>query len=154
MIERRKYRSGGRHSGVLLVASIAAAMAMAAAALAQELPAKGSPLRTELLDAARPAFAAETGGPVKFRVRRLAVLGDWAFGDVSLQRPGGQPIDWMATKFAQDLRQDMFNPDYAFFLLRRTGGGWSVAEMSIGPTDVVWDWWRQQYNIPGALFGQ
>jgi len=61
-------------------------------------------------DAARPAFAAETGGPVEFRVRRLAVLGDWAFGDVSLQRPGGQPIDWMVTKFAQDLRQDNVQP--------------------------------------------
>jgi len=79
-------------------------------------------------------------------------LGDWAYGDVSLLRPGGQPIDWMATKFAQDLRQDMFNPGYAFFLLRNTGGGWSVAEISVGPTDVAWDWWRQKYKIPETLF--
>jgi Caspase domain len=123
-----------------------------APALAQELPGKGSPLRGKLLDAARPAFAAETGGPVEFSVRRLAVFGDWAFGDVSLQRPGGQPIDWMATKFAQDLRQDMFNPGYAYFLLKKTGGGWSVAEISVGPTDVAWDSWRQKYKIPEALF--
>ena len=87
-------------------------------------------MRGELLDAARPAFAAETGGPVEFSVRRLAVLGDWAFGDVSLQRPGG----------------------YAFFLLRKTSGGWSVAEISVGPTDVAWDWWRQKYKIPETLF--
>lgn len=127
---------------------------LSAAAFGQELPAKGSPLRTELLDAARPAFVAETQGPVEFVVRRLAVLGDWAFGDVSLRRPGGQPIDWMATRYGEDLRHDMFNPDYAFFLLRRQGDGWSLAEISVGPTDVVWDWWRQKYNIPAALFGQ
>jgi hypothetical protein len=103
-----------------------------------------------LLDAARPAFVAETGGPIEFVVRRLAVWGDWAFGDISLRRPGGQPIDWTRTKFAEDLRQDMFSPGYA----RRTNGAWSIAEISVGPTDVVWDWWRQKYNIPGALFGQ
>jgi hypothetical protein len=153
MTEHRTVLADARR-GLLLIASIAVAMVLASAALAQELPAKGSPLRTQLLDAARPAFVAETGGPVEFVVRRLAVLGDWAFGDVSLRRPGGQPIDWTRTKFAQDLRQDMFNPGYAFFLLRNTGGRWSVAEISVGPTDVVWDWWRQKYNIPGALFGQ
>lgn len=140
--------------GLLCIASIAVAMVLASAALAQELPGKGSPLRTQLLDAARPAFVAETGGPVEFVVRRLAVLGNWAFGDVSLRRPGGQPIDWTRTKFAQDLQQDMFNPGYAFFLLKRGGGSWQVAEISVGPTDVVWDWWRQKYNIPGTLFGQ
>ena len=58
----------------------------------------------------------------------------------------------MATKFAQDLRQDIFNPGYAFFLLRKTGGGWSVTEISVGPTDVAWDWWRQKYKIPETLF--
>jgi len=154
MTRLRASLSDACRGGFLLVASVAAATFMAGAALAQELPGKGSQLRTELLDAARPAFVAETGGPVEFVVRRLAVLGNWAFGDVSLRRPGGQPIDWTMTKFADALRQDMFNPGYAFFLLRKTNGTWSIVEISVGPTDVVWDWWRQQHNIPAALFGQ
>jgi hypothetical protein len=45
----------------------------------------------------------------------------------------------------------MFNPGYAYFLLRKTGRGWSVAEISVGPTDVAWDSWRQKYKIPEAL---
>ena len=154
MIKHRSFPDGAHRCGAVLATSVVAALMMLGASFAQELPQKGSPLRAELLDAARPAFMAETGGPIEFVVRRLAVLGDWAFGDISLRRPDGQPIDWMQTKYADDLRHDMFNPDYAFFLLKRRNGGWSVAEISVGPTDVAWDWWRQKYNIPGALFGQ
>jgi len=37
-------------------------------------------------------------------------------------------------------------------LLQRKGGRWQVAELAVGPTDVAWDWWRQQLNLPRALF--
>jgi hypothetical protein len=145
-----------RTVSVISVLAAAVTLVLAGTAVAQriEQPGRGSPLRAELLEAARPAFVAETGGAIEFVAKRLAVLDDWAFGDISLRRPGGKPIDWSKTKFAEDLRYDMFNPDYAFFLLKKTNGAWSVAEISVGPTDVVWDGWRQQYNIPDALFGQ
>lgn len=142
------------HNGLWSIA-IAVAAVLASTAFAQHVhqPESGSPLRAELLDAARPAFVAETGGPIEFVVRRLAVSGQWAFGDVALQRPGGTPIDWTRTKFADALKQDMFNTENSFFLLRNANGRWSVAEIVVGPTDVAWDWWRQQYGIPAALFG-
>ena len=115
-------------------------------------PPPGSKLRAELLDAARATFEADTSGPIEFVVRRLNVLGDWVFGDVRLQRPGGGAIDWSKTKYAADVKQGMFDTGGSFFLLRRNGGAWAVIEFSTGPTDVIWDGWRTERNLPRALF--
>ena len=59
---------------------------------AQEVrhPGKGSQLRAELLDAARPVFIAETGGPIEFVVKRLAILKRMGFrrrGTTAARRP-------------------------------------------------------------------
>lgn len=115
-------------------------------------PQRGSSLRAELLDAARPVFEDETDGPVEFVVKRLAVTGDWAFGEVRLQRPGGRSIDWSRTKYAEDFADGMFDPSGSFFLLHRTGRNWAITEFATGPTDVAWDSWRQDHHLPLALF--
>jgi len=127
---------------------------LAPALAAQEIERveKASPLRRVLLDAARPIFETETGGPIEFVVTVLTVAGDWAYGDVKLQRPGGSPLDWSMTKFAEDLRLGMFEPEHNLFLLKNGGTGWRVIEYAVGPTDIAWDGWRQQYNLPAALF--
>jgi hypothetical protein len=121
--------------------SICYTLALITAGSAQSAfqPPRGSQLRTQLLDAARPVFERETNGSIELVVRRLNVLGDWAFGDVHLQRPGGGQIDWRKTKYADDFSAGMFDPGGSFFLLRRTGTIWKVMEYSTGPTDVVWD---------------
>ena len=141
-------------TGHRLVSTLFALFLFSDSLLAQgiEHPKQGSSFRAELLDAARPVFVAETDGPIEFVVQRLAVAGAWAFGDVKLQRPGGHPVDWHRTKFADALRQDMFNSENSFFLLRKSNDRWSVVEFVVGPTDVTWDWWRQQYNLPQTLF--
>lgn len=46
-----------------------------------------------------------TCGPIEFSVKRLNVAGDWAFGEVRLQRPGGKQINWRKTKYAADISQ-------------------------------------------------
>jgi hypothetical protein len=115
-------------------------------------PKRGSGLRAELLDAARPTFEEETGGPIEFVVRRLNVLGDWAFGEVELQRPGGAAINWARTKYADDYAEGMFDPSGTFFLLRNAGSRWEVVEFATGPTDIAWDSWRHDYSLPLALF--
>ena len=115
-------------------------------------PLKGSPLRTSILDAARPTFAGQVGGPVEFVVTTLNVWGPWAYGDVQLQRPGGGAIDWSRTKFAEDYARGMFDPAHNLFLLKQAGNGWALVEYAIGPTDVAWDYWRQQYDIPAEVF--
>ena len=115
-------------------------------------PPTGSPLRSEVLNAARPTFESETGGAIEFVVRRLNVAGDWAFGDVRLQRPGGGQIDWRKTKYAADFAGGMFDPSGSFFLVRRSDGVWTVVEFATGPTDIAWDSWRTDYKLPAALF--
>lgn len=130
-------------------------LAPVAAAAGEELytPPKGSALRASLLDAARPAFEQEVGAPVEFVVKTLNVMGGWAYGDVKLQRPGGVPIDWRKTKFAEDFAQGMLETESNLFLLQDAGDGWKLVEYVIGPTDVAWDWWRQERNLPAELFG-
>lgn len=127
---------------------------LAASAGAQSAfqPPRGSQLRTQLLDAVRPVFETETNGSIEMVVRRLNVLGNWAFGDVHLQRPGGGRIDWRKTKYAEDFAAGMFDPGGSFFLLRRTGSLWKVMEYATGPTDVIWDGWRTDHNLPQELF--
>ena len=117
-------------------------------------PPRGSELRAELLDAARPTFEEETGGPIEFVVKRLNVIGDWAFGEVRLQRPGGRPIDWTRTMYAEDYAAGMFDPSGSFFLLHNAGPYWEVVEYATGPTDIAWDGWRLDYGLPLAMFQQ
>ena len=33
-----------------------------------------------------------------------------------------------------------------------TGNGWTLVEFAVGPTDIAWDWWRQQHSLPQDLF--
>lgn len=127
-------------------------LAAPVAAQSIQQPPPGSDLRKVILDAARPTFEKDTGGPIEFVVTTLNTMGDWAYGDVKLQRPGGKPIDWSRTQFGEDYAQGMFDPEHNLFLLKADGGGWTMVEYALGPTDVAWDWWRQQYNIPRTLF--
>lgn len=136
-------------SGLLI-----AIMIWASAAFASDVvqPPRGDPLRTTLLDTVRPVFEMETGGSIEFVVKRLAVQGDWSFGHVVLQRPGGKPINWNKTKFAADLREGFFDPASSFFLLQKSEKGWRVYDHAIGPTDVAWDGWRQELGLSMDLF--
>ena len=136
---------------VCLLAAVLAAGAIAADSRITS-PERGSPLRAELLDAARPIFEEETGGPIEFVVHRLNVIDKWAYAAVKLQRPGGVPIDWSRTKFAADYAHDMFQTEHHMVLLRNLGNGWAVIEYAIGPTDVAWDDWRVQHGLPRDLF--
>jgi hypothetical protein len=136
-------------AAVLLV-SVVSALPLAAGDFIR--PPRGSALRAALLDVARPTFVFETSGPIEFVVAKLNVLDGWAFGAVTLQRPGGGKIDWSRTKYREDHEAGMFDPGQSFFLLRGGDAGWSVVEHAVGPTDVAWDWWRQQHRIPRSLF--
>ena len=113
---------------------------------------RGDPLRKEVLDTVRPVFMGESGGAIEFVVNRLTIWQGWVFGNVSLQRPGGRAIDWSRSIFAEDHAAGFFDPGASFFLLVRVGDRWAIVDWDTGPTDVSWDWWRQQYDLPDALF--
>ncbi|MEI9849615.1 MAG: hypothetical protein WDN24_00775 [Sphingomonas sp.] len=129
-----------------------APVAVAAAQGATDVGA-GHPLRAVLLDALRPAIAADLGQPVRFVVTKLRVQGDWAFAVVRPQTPAGQWIDFARTHYAERQREGMLDGDTVHALLRREKGAWRVKDFVIGPTDVAWDAWPQQYGVPrGLLF--
>jgi hypothetical protein len=139
---------------LLAAISFCFALVLTTSAAAQSVfqPARGTQLRTQLLEAVRGVFETETNGSVEFVIRRLNVLGDWAFGDVQLRRPGGGQIDWRKTKYADDFVAGVFDPGGSFFLLHRAGTVWKVTEYSTGPTDIVWDGWRTDHKLPPKLF--
>ncbi|HQF30017.1 MAG TPA: hypothetical protein PLJ34_01105 [Hyphomicrobiales bacterium] len=134
----------------LLVAT--AALILPGAALARPYtPPRGSAERKAILDALRPRVEREIGAPVEFVVDTIRIDGDWAFVSVTPQRPGGRPIDWARTKWADAWRAD-FMSDVVQTLFRRKGRGWRMVEFAFGPTDVPWWSWKTTYGLPESFF--
>jgi hypothetical protein len=112
----------------------------------------GDPLRRPILDGLRPAIEDDLGQPVQFMVDRLRVQGDWAFYAGSIQQPNGRPIDFSRTRYASALENGVFDGPGTFGLLRRSAGAWRVVTFVVGPTDVAWLGWPDEYNAPMSLF--
>lgn len=113
----------------------------------------GDPLRKPLLDALRPAIEADLGQPVRFVVKTLRKQGDWVFAVVTPQTKTGRQIDFTKTRYAEAIRDEVFDSDTIFALLERKGGAWSVRAFAIGPTDVTYAGWPDQFGAPYSLFG-
>lgn len=114
-------------------------------------PATGSAERTAILDAARQPAVDELGKPVQFVVKQIDVLDGWAFLHARMQSPGGQTIDYADTRYAEAAAHGHKSSSYAA-LLKRQGEIWKVLAYSVGPTDVAWIGWAQEYGAPAVLF--
>ena len=132
--------------------SPAAPAPLAAQAGPRNIPV-GDPLRRQLLDTLRPAIQRDLGGQaVQFMVDRLRVQGDWAFYAGSIQQPNGRPIDFSRTRYASEIEEGFFDGPGTYALLRRNGGSWRVVTFVVGPTDVAYLAWPDEYRAPAALF--
>lgn len=139
----------------LVAGPMAAAPTASPAAVVQTGPRSvrvGDPLRRPLLDALRTSVADELNQPVQFVVDRLKVQGDWAFFAGSVQRPDGRPIDFARAGYAEAIADGVFDGPSTYGLLRRQGGRWTVVVHVIGPTDVAWLGWHDEYGAPESLF--
>ena len=114
-------------------------------------PPAGSPERAAILDAARAPAERDLGKPVQFVVKQLEVLDAWAFVHARMQSPGGQAIDYAGTPYAEAAEHGLKSSSYAA-LLQRHGASWTAVTYSLGPTDVAWLGWAEQYGAPQALF--
>lgn len=112
----------------------------------------GDPLRRPLLDALRPSIQRDLGQPVQFMVDRLRVQGDWAFFDGSVQQPNGRPIDFSRTRYREEIDEGFFDGPHTYALLRRSGNKWNVVSFVVGPTDVAYMGWPDEYGVPASLF--
>jgi hypothetical protein len=92
-------------------------VASAGSTLAQQIvePPRGSRMRAQLLDVARPVFEREIQGRVQFVVRRLAVMEDWAFGHVAPQGQAAAPSIGATPNFARRWQQANFSPSTRYF---------------------------------------
>jgi hypothetical protein len=111
------------------------------------------PLRKVLLDALRPTIEKDLGQPVQFVVTTLRIQGNWAFADVKPLTPAGGKIDYMKTHHAERIREGVFGGGVVQALLRDDGGRWTVKDFTVGPTDVYYASWPEEFGVPYALFG-
>lgn len=121
---------------------------------AQEAPRTPATTSTEGQAIVQPALTklvADLGKPARLDVKGLRVSGEWAFVYAAIQTPGGQPIDYKDTPFADAAEAGMKSRTYAA-LLRGRGESWSLVASAIGPTDVAWSGWAREYGAPAAIF--
>jgi hypothetical protein len=107
------------------VASLA--LALVSFMLLAFTPPPGSPERAKIMEAVRASFEKKLGGPVKFKVDRLDVDGDYAFAQLHPLKPDGSPY--------RILRPDPMNA-YGDALLVRRSGAWQLLDMRLDATDV------------------
>lgn len=118
---------------------------------AYSTPARGTAQRKAIMNAARTPVSAELGQRVIFVVDTLRTDGEWAYLQAVPHQPNGSPLNWNRTPFAQSWQADMMS-DIVMVLLRRRNGSWSVVDHVIGPTDVYWYGWVDQFRLPELLF--
>lgn len=116
-------------------------------------PKKGSSERKGIMNAARIPMSREIGQKVIFVVSIVRSDGQWAYLQAVPHHPSGSKLDWMQTPFAQDWKGDMMS-DIVMVLLQKSSGGWQAVDYVIGPTDVHWYSWLDQYGLPEALFSE
>ena len=114
-------------------------------------PGRGSDERRMIMDAARGPIATDIGQSVIFIVDILRSDGHWAYLQARPVQPNGKPIDWATTRYAADWQADAMS-DTVMVLLSTDGGAWHTVDHIVGPTDVYWYGWIDQYQLPEALF--
>lgn len=114
-------------------------------------PARGSTERAAIMDAARIPVSAALGQNLIFVVERLRSDGRFAWLQAVPHRPDGSPLNRESTRFAREWRGG-FMSDIVMVLLRQVDGTWHVLDHGIGPTDVHWAGWMEEYGLPGTVF--
>lgn len=126
---------------IFLLAAVLLATALAAfAGEPREIP-KGSALRAELFDLARPSVEKQAGQTVKFH-GSLKELGDWAFFSGEIVDGRGRPI----------LLHEVGSAETCI-LWKKSKGGWKVLRAFAGITDVAWQPWPEEFGTPPELLG-
>ncbi|MCC6280776.1 MAG: hypothetical protein IT262_09255 [Saprospiraceae bacterium] len=135
----------------LLLFVLLSVATLCAQAQTPHTPVKGSTERKALLDALRPAIEKTLGIEVVFEVRKLNVLGNFAYGDLVPRHKNGQPIDYTQTNI--DPEQLEAFDDWACVLWEMDKKGkWKVKTFLLGATDVPYLCWWNAFGAPKAVF--
>jgi hypothetical protein len=137
--------------GILPLILSASLMTATHAQEAPRTPATNSPERQAILKPALADVVGALGKPAQLDVSSLRVSGEWAFVYASIQSPGGQPIEYADTPFAEAAEAGMKSNVYAA-LLRGHATEWKLVTSVVGPTDMAWAPWAAQHGAPEAIF--
>jgi hypothetical protein len=149
-----RFHIGRRAAVTGMLATCAAGPVWAETPLGQlYTPARDTPERRAIMDAARVPIAGAVGLPVIFVVQNLNSDGHWAYLQAVPHNPDNSPIDWRGSALAREWEAG-FMSDIAMVLLRRTGPDWHVVEWVMGPTDVAWIDWQARHDLPVRLFNR
>ncbi len=105
------------------------------------------------MDVARVPISRDLGTRVIFVVETLRTDGLWTYLQAVPHTPDGAPLNWLQTPMAEDWRAGIMS-DVVMVLLRKNGPHWQIIDYVIGPTDVFWYEWIDQFGLPEALFYQ
>lgn len=125
----------------LVIALAAATFSLVPPASAQEEVVKGSKLRKELFELARPDIEAVAGRPVLFN-GSMKRLDNWAFFSGNIVTADGGPI-----------RVGPGESGDTALLWSLKNGVWFLMEAEVGFTDVIYLGWSGKHGFPGALTG-
>ncbi|MBC8104318.1 MAG: hypothetical protein H7Z41_17215 [Cytophagales bacterium] len=140
----------------LLFSLLLLPIALAPHARAKETPhtpPMGSAERRQITDALRVPVAKALKQKVVFEIRRLKVLQGWAFLDGAPRQPGGKPINYEKTPYAEAKKEGAFDDGVVALLKRSPRGKWTVVTYALGATDVPYVDWDRRYRAPRAIFG-
>jgi hypothetical protein len=113
---------------------------------------RDDPRRKPLLDALRPEIESDLGQKLIFEVAHLRERNGSAFAVVHPRTPAGKPVDFTKTRYAQRQADGVLDGDSVFALLQYRDDRWQVQEFVVGPTDVAWANWAQDYGAADDLF--
>jgi hypothetical protein len=104
-----------------------------------------------LLNAVSAALMADLGTTqgVSLTSDTIRTEGDWGW---VVAQP--QNVDWSQTKYASAVEHGVFDGNgTTYALLQRENGVWVVRAIAIGPTDLAYATWPQEYGAPASLMG-
>lgn len=102
------------------------------------------------IEVLRAAVARELGQPVALEVDKRREDERWVFVTAAARTADGKPIDYMRTRFADAVKEGVFD-DWLCALLERDGARWKVVALEIGATDVPYVDWPERFGVPGRL---
>lgn len=98
------------------------------------------------------ALTADIGQPIDLWNATIRTEGDWAWVVGQPRTPVDGVIDWSTTKYAEQAAEGMLDGDgTTYALLQRENGVWIVRAFVVGPTDVAYATWPQEYGAPASL---
>lgn len=115
--------------------------------LAQKATAPSSADRKLILEAIRPKAEKAIGMKIKFSVRTLRMVKNFAYIYAQPMKADGSEIDWSETKFAQDYADGVFDAG-VMALLKKSGKVWKVLEWDLGATDFPGEEWCKKHHAP------